>query len=66
MTSADMNMTQGDNSFIAGTIAAASDFAVVEMAVAGAVGTAGAVAVEAAGAGALGPVAAGAGLAADG
>jgi hypothetical protein len=54
-----MNIIQGDNSFMAGATAAASDFAVVETVAAGsAVGAAG---VEAEGAGALGTVAAGAG-----
>ena len=68
MTSADMNITQGDNSFMAGAAAdAVSGFADAgAMAAGDAVGAAGAVAVEAAGAGAAGAVvddAAGAGLA---
>ncbi|BBO13205.1 hypothetical protein TM102_46750 [Bradyrhizobium sp. TM102] len=70
MTSADMNITQGDNSFIAGAMpAAASDLAsglasglaVVETAAAeGTVGATGVAAVEAEGAGTAGVVAAGA------
>ncbi|GMP06930.1 hypothetical protein TM239_46880 [Bradyrhizobium sp. TM239] len=61
MTSADMNITQGDNSFIAGAMpAAASGLAVVETVAAwDAVGATG-VAVEAEGAGTAGVVAAGA------
>ncbi|BBO05652.1 hypothetical protein BwSH20_54490 [Bradyrhizobium ottawaense] len=66
MTSADMNITQGDNSFIAGAMPAAasglaSGLAVVETAAAeGTVGATGVAAVEAEGAGTAGVVAAGA------
>ncbi|GLR92654.1 hypothetical protein GCM10007858_02740 [Bradyrhizobium liaoningense] len=58
MTSADMNITQGDNSFMAGATAAASGFAVVETVAAG--GAGGAAGVEAEGAWIVGAEAPGA------